>query len=197
MIPKEGPGTLPEKLQRHEFSVPVLNMKNGKKFVPCFSDQFEYDKFRQNQKLLELAVPLPGLMQYAGKDTDGFMLNPMGMSMVLTKELIEALVKAFPDRIQEGIQKANEIVRQAQEYAKKTSAVRKNAPDKKPEEKRKEVPVSHLPGHSKVLTPSFASRGGAGKEAAPAPVYRPVKKAPKEQEPSEKPDSASTKQPEK
>jgi len=117
--------------------------------------------------------------------------------MVLTKELIEALVKAFPDRIQEGIQKANEIVRQAQEYAKKTSAVRKNAPDKKPEEKRKEVPVSHLPGHSKVLTPSFASRGGAGKEAAPAPVYRPVKKAPKEQEPSEKPDSASTKQPEK
>ena len=69
VIPKEGPGTLPEKLQRHEFSVPVLNMKNGKKFVPCFSDQFEYDKFRQKQKLLELAVPLPGLMQYAGKDT--------------------------------------------------------------------------------------------------------------------------------
>ncbi|MDY4205357.1 SseB family protein [Porcincola intestinalis] len=197
VIPKEGPGTLPEKLQQHEFSVPVLNMKNGKKFVPCFSDQFEYDKFRQNQKLLELAVPLPGLMQYAGKDTDGFMLNPMGMSMVLTKELIEALVKAFPDRIQEGIQKANEIVRQAQEYAKKTSAIRKNAPDKKPEEKRKEVPVSHLPGHSKVLTPSFASRGRAEKEAAPAPVYRPVKKMPKEQEPSGKqPDSASTKQPE-
>ena len=160
VIPKEGPGTLPEKLQRHEFSVPVLNMKNGKKFVPCFSDQFEYDKFRQNQKLLELAVPLPGLMQYAGKDTDGFMLNPMGMSMVLTKELIEALVKAFPDRIQEGIQKANEVVRQAQEYAKKASEARKKAPEKKPDEKRKEVPVSHLPGHSKVLTlPSHPEPG--------------------------------------
>ena len=68
---------------------------------------------------------------------------------------------------------------------------------KKPEEKRKEVPVSHLPGHSKVLTPSFTSRGGAGKETAPAPVYRPVRRAPEEQKPSEKqPDSASTKQPE-
>lgn len=175
-IPKEGPGTISEKLQKHEFSVPVLNMKNGKKFVPCFSDQFEYDKFRKQAKLLELAVPLPGLMQYAGKNTDGFMLNPMGMSMVLTKELIEALMKAFPDRVQEGIQRANEVVKQAQEQAKQAQAARAKAAEKKAaEEKKREIPVSHLPGHSKVLTP-FAAKNTEKVPSEPAPVYRPVKK---------------------
>lgn len=182
VIPKEGEGSLAEKLQKHEFNVPVLNLKNGKKFVPCFSDQFEYDKFRRQQKLLELAVPLPGLLQYSGKDTDGFMLNPMGMSMVLTKDLIEAIVKAFPDRIQESIQKANEIVKQAQEQAQKARAAQAMAAAKKAAEKnseeKKEIPVSHLPGHSKVLTP-FANKNPQT-PAAPAPVYRPVKKSPGE-----------------
>lgn len=191
-IPKEGPGTMAEKLQKHEFSVPVLNMKNGKKFVPCFSDQFEYDKFRRQSKLLELAVPLPGLMQYSGKDTDGFMLNPMGMSMVLTKDLIEALMKAFPERVQDGIHKANEVVKQAQEQARQAQAARQKASEKKAaEEKKKEIPVRHLPGHSKVLTP-FAAKNAGKAPSEPAPVYRPVKKAPGQRPEEKKPENPDT-----
>lgn len=190
VIPKEGPGSIGEKIAKHEFNVPVLNMKNGKKFVPCFSDQFEFDKFKGKSRLLELAVPLPGLMQYSGKDTDGFMLNPMGMSMVLTRELIDAIQKAFPERVKIGVQKSAEAVHEAQEQAKKIRAAReaqakkKQETAKKEEEKKDPIPVSHLPGHSKVLTPFQARKP----EAAPAPVYRPVKKADDQQAEEKKPE---------
>lgn len=177
VLPKEGPGSIQEKLQKHEFSVPVLNLKNGKKFVPCFSDQFEFDKFRRNSKgILEMAVPLPGLRAYAGKDTDGFMLNPMGMSMALTPELLDALTKAFPERVQQGVENAQQIVKEAQEQMQKVraAAAKKKTEGKKAEEKKAEIPVSHMPGHSKVLTP-FAKNAVPEEKTAPAPVYKPVK----------------------
>lgn len=193
VIPKEGPGSLAEKLQKHDFAVPVLNMKNGKKFVPCFSDQFEFDKFRRQQKLLELAVPLPGLLQYGSKETDGFMLNPFGMSMVLTRELIEAITKAFPERVQGAIKQAGDLVRQAQEEAashrqaaeQQAGANRKEPAGQKAGgghkvEPSKPLPIRHMPGHSKVLTP-FAG-GPAQRKPEPAPVYRPMKK--QEEDPS-------------
>lgn len=189
VIPKEGEGSLQEKLAKRQFTVPVLNMKNGKKFVPCFSDQFEFDKFRRGAKLLEVAVPLPGLLQYHGDGTDGFMLNPMGMSMTLTNDLIEAVQKAFPERVQMGVQNAVNTVKEAQDQmkqakelmqkAKAAKAARENGARKQADEqKRSEIPVSHLPGHSKVLTP-FAQKKAPQKPVTPAPVYRPVKKTEK------------------
>ncbi len=188
ILPKEGEGSLQEKLSKHQFSVPVLNLKNGKKFVPCFSDQFEFDKFRRgDKKLLELAVPLPGLMQYLGNGTDGFMLNPMGMSMALTPELISAIEKAFPDRVKAGVEAATNVVKEAAKQltaAQKARAEAQQEAKKKPQEQKKsEIPVSHLPGHSKVLTP-FGQKTAQAKPEAPAPVYRPVKK--EDQKPEEK-----------
>lgn len=80
------------------FSFPYLTDKNGKKFQPVFSDHPQYTKHIRKNKLENnprlLLVSIEELQKYLLPHVDGYMLNPDGYCHVLTKQLLEIIIKS-------------------------------------------------------------------------------------------------------
>ena len=68
----------------------MMKIKNGDVMVPIFSDVLEYGRFKRDQELKAVitdfeklaGMPLP-------EEVKGFMLNPGGVGLVLTKEYLQ------------------------------------------------------------------------------------------------------------
>lgn len=93
---KEGPGTVQEKMKNKEFGFPLIKDPNGVSYQPIFTDEIEFKKFaKDNNKLLGIGMPFAQLTSLLSKEAKGYMLNPLGYHIVLTRQLLEALPKRF------------------------------------------------------------------------------------------------------
>lgn len=79
----------PEKVK-----VPFIKGKDDKVFQPIFSDVLEYQKYVRGEKnALARKVKFTELMSVKLENAAGFMLNPAGINMPLTTQLIESISK--------------------------------------------------------------------------------------------------------
>ena len=63
---------------------------------PVFTDIWEFQKYAQGKGALRsIQIPFTQLEKFEGKQAKAYMLNPMGFSIPLTKEMIPKLMKKF------------------------------------------------------------------------------------------------------
>ena len=105
---KSGPGSQEEKLKKQQFTFVNLQMKNGDRYLPAFSDNMEYQKFTQQQKksLQVIMLPFAGLKPALPKGSKGFLLNPAGCQIALQVPLIDQVLNVFPDAVKQGSEEA-------------------------------------------------------------------------------------------
>lgn len=183
VLPLEGPESLGEKIRTKKYALPLLTLKNESKYIPIFSDRLEYEKFRRGKKFVTLTVPFAGLPQYMSKEANGFILNPMGYSMLITKKLYEAVAKNFQEQLKEGVEKVNAVAKSAAEEAARAQAKRSAAHPQNGQTAGSPAagrPVSNhnIPGRSKIISKPDNSAVMKDRDPVPAPVYRPKKAAP-------------------
>ena len=125
---KGGAGNVEQKIRSGQIGFVNLNMKNGDTYRPIFSDSFEFNKFKQKKNFQALTIPFAGLKQAMPKNVKGFILNPSGCSIVINMQLIDQVLKVFPEEVQKGAEETRKIM-QAQVETNKGSV---KAPVKAP-----------------------------------------------------------------
>lgn len=95
VLPPEG-HEKDQQLNLKECKLPYLKHQNGDNFFPVFSDLWEFQKYAQGKKNLRpIQIPFQELPKFWIKDAKAYMMNPMGFSLPLTKEMIPKLLKRF------------------------------------------------------------------------------------------------------
>lgn len=95
VLPPEG-HEKDQQLNLKECKLPYLKHQNGDNFFPVFSDLWEFQKYAQGKKNLRpIQVPFQEITKFWVKDAKAYMVNPMGFSLPLTKEMIPKLLKRF------------------------------------------------------------------------------------------------------
>lgn len=95
VLPPEGQEKTP-KLNLKECRLPYLKHQNGEIFFPVFSDIWEFQKYAQGKKNLRpIQIPFQEITKFWVKDAKAYMINPMGFSLPLTKEMIPKLISRF------------------------------------------------------------------------------------------------------
>ena len=76
--------------------IPYLKTKNGDMMEPIFSDMWEFQKFvKGNKSKYKLvALPFDKLIPTPFKEAKGFVLNPAGFNLSLSKEKVEKMIEA-------------------------------------------------------------------------------------------------------
>lgn len=79
--------------------IPYVKTPNGDIFQPIFSDVWEFQKFQKNPnaKLRMAAVPFKGLLPALVNQAKGFVLNPNGVNLILSREQLAAIAKRFEE----------------------------------------------------------------------------------------------------
>lgn len=79
--------------------IPYVKTPNGDIFQPIFSDVWEFQKFQKNPnaKLRMAAVPFKGLLPALVSQAKGFVLNPNGVNLILSREQLAAIAKRFEE----------------------------------------------------------------------------------------------------
>ena len=79
--------------------IPYVKDKEGNVFQPVFTDFAEFQKhYKQNAAKMKMApLTMAQLPKYLVKESKGFVMNPSGFNLQLSKEQIEIIVKAFPE----------------------------------------------------------------------------------------------------
>lgn len=79
--------------------IPCVKAPNGDMFQPVFSDVWEFQKFQQNpnSKMKMAAVPFRSLLNMLPPNAKGFVLNPSGVNLILSREYLMAIAKRFED----------------------------------------------------------------------------------------------------
>lgn len=95
VLPPEGQEKT-QQLNLKECKLPYLKHQNGEIFFPVFSDIWEFQKYaKNNRRLRPIQVPFQEITKFWVKDAKAYMINPMGFSLPLTKEMIPRLLKKF------------------------------------------------------------------------------------------------------
>ena len=84
-LPEEGNG------------IPLVKLKSGDIFQPIFTDVWEFQKFHKNPevKLRMAPIEFRGLLGALVPQAKGFVLNPNGVNLILSREQLTAIVKKF------------------------------------------------------------------------------------------------------
>ena len=82
----EPKGQLPVK-------IPLIKAPNGDLYQPIFADTIEFAKYNKDQKFRALAVPFAALDKLLAGEAKGFMLNPNGYHLIITRELLAKLTQ--------------------------------------------------------------------------------------------------------
>ncbi len=78
--------------------IPFVKDKAGNIFLPCYSDLGEFEKFNaknKNVKFCLLSIPYEELPKYLLKESKGFVFNPAGFHLILTREAMENMKKNY------------------------------------------------------------------------------------------------------
>lgn len=95
VLPPEG-REKEEKLNLKECRLPYLKHQNGDIFFPVFTDISEFQKYAKNNRALRMIqIPFAELLKLWVKDAKAYMVNPMGFSLPLSKEMIPRITERF------------------------------------------------------------------------------------------------------
>lgn len=95
VLPPEGQEK-EQKVNLKECQLPYLKHQNGDIFFPLFTDIWEYQKYAKgNKRLRPIQIPFADITKFWVKDAKAYMLNPMGMSLPLSKEMVPRLQERF------------------------------------------------------------------------------------------------------
>ncbi len=78
--------------------IPFVKDQAGNVFLPCYSDLGEFEKFNvknKNAKLCLLSIPYEELPKYLIQESKGFLFNPAGFHLILTREQMEQMKKMY------------------------------------------------------------------------------------------------------
>lgn len=95
VLPPEGQEK-EEKIDLKQCRLPYLKHQNGDTFFPLFTDIWEYQKYIQGKHTLRpIQVPFPEITKFWVKDAKAYMVNPMGFSLPITREMIPRILEKF------------------------------------------------------------------------------------------------------
>lgn len=95
VLPPEG-HEKDQRLNLKECKMPYLKHQNGDCFFPVFSDIWEFQKYAQSNKALRpIQVPFKELTKFWVQDAKAYMINPMGYSAPIAKEMIPKVLERF------------------------------------------------------------------------------------------------------
>ncbi len=97
----EGPGSVADKIKNREYKVPIVKMNNGDLLIPIFTDTMELGKYAKGKQLAALPVNFSGLAKTLSKEVKGYMLNPAGFHLIMSRELLETLPGQFEEEGEE------------------------------------------------------------------------------------------------
>lgn len=85
-------GSEPKK-QGQNLRFPYMKNQEGEILQPLFSDLWEFQKFGKHygSKLWAATAPFAGLLPSLIKDAKGYVLNPSGVNLILSRERLEGL----------------------------------------------------------------------------------------------------------
>ncbi len=80
-------------------TIPYIKTPSGDMFQPIFSDMWEFQKFQRNpdRKFKMAVVPFSKLLSSLAQQAKGFVLNPGGVNLILTREQLAAISKRFEE----------------------------------------------------------------------------------------------------
>lgn len=85
-----------DKIDLRQCQLPYLTHQNGDRFLPVFTDIWEYQKYTQGKEQVRpIQVPFAKLMGFWVKDAKAYMMNPMGYSLPITREMIPRILERF------------------------------------------------------------------------------------------------------
>ena len=97
VIFKEGEGTPQEKIKNKQYTIPRVKMGESDYYIPVVSDAMELQKFAAGKPMAALPMNFSGLAKTLSGEVKGYMLNPAGYHLVMTKELLETLPQQFSE----------------------------------------------------------------------------------------------------
>ena len=106
--------------------IPYIKNQNEDIFQPLFSDIGEFQKFRPDPqaKLRLAAIPFQHLLPYLMKQAKGFVINPSGFNLLLTREQLQRILGAQAQSVRPNLEAmmAQAAVAQAQKNAQNNAA---------------------------------------------------------------------------
>ena len=84
--------------KNQKVKIPFVKNKNGDIFQPCYTDFGEFQKFNAKNKGARLrlsAVTYDDLPKFMAGQSKGFVVNPSGFNLTLTKEQLELMKKNY------------------------------------------------------------------------------------------------------
>lgn len=95
VLPPEGKEQ-EAKLDLKECRLPYLKHQNGDIFFPAFTDIWEFQKYARGKKNIRpIQIPFRELSKFWAADARAYMINPMGFSLPMTREMIPRLLEKF------------------------------------------------------------------------------------------------------
>lgn len=95
VLPPEG-HEKDQQLNLKSCKMPYLKHQNGDRYFPLFSDIWEFQKYAQNNgKLRPIQVPFKDITKFWVQDAKAYMINPMGYSVPISKEMIPRILEKF------------------------------------------------------------------------------------------------------
>ncbi len=92
----EGPESDAEKIKARKFRLPIMkNNKTGEILQPVFTDTNELSRFGKGKAYRALVINYDGLIKFLANEAKGYVLNPMGYHIMLSKELLQNLKKRY------------------------------------------------------------------------------------------------------
>ena len=106
--------------------IPYIKNQNEDIFQPLFSDIGEFQKFRPDPqaKLRLAAIPFQHLLPYLMKQAKGFVINPSGFNLLLTREQLQRIMGAQAQSVRPNLEAmmAQAAAAQAQKNAQNNAA---------------------------------------------------------------------------
>ena len=86
--------------------IPYIKNQNEDIFQPLFSDIGEFQKFRPDPqaKLRLAAIPFQHLLPYLMKQAKGFVINPSGFNLLLTREQLQRIMGAQAQSVRPNLE---------------------------------------------------------------------------------------------
>lgn len=94
----ENGGDLKPGAKNQKVKIPYVKNKNGDIYQPCYTDFGEFQKFNAKNKDVKMrlsAVSYDDLPKYLVGQAKGFVFNPAGFNLILTKEQMELMKKNY------------------------------------------------------------------------------------------------------
>lgn len=83
------------KLEPGNFEIAYVRNKDGKAYIPVFSDVVEFQLFNKEKKFQGILTSIDKVSQLVKGDFQGVVYNPASMGLQLTPKMIDGILKRF------------------------------------------------------------------------------------------------------